>query len=310
MFRTSLGYKFNLHFDKFSNITSNNYKKVIINEANLETPEEKDIKLMKESDKEKDVKPMKESDKQKDIETSQKKDVKPMEESDKEKDVKTIPKSIHLTYMSRDRVPKKVFETLKKYAGDYEIIFYSDDDCKEFLKKNYGDSYVNKFDEIKLGAHKADFFRYCLLYIKGGVYMDIKLVLQTELNTIIDHKTDNLLYSCLSINKRTMFQAIIASYPKNDFFLHIINDFFIINQNNKVEYIIYTRRFYHFLYIQTKKHLVPGINEYNDKKVILFIEKNVKMNRNEKGDKYNGYHKIFTSDNKYIIKSRYDDFPW
>jgi mannosyltransferase OCH1-like enzyme len=30
------------------------------------------------------------------------------------------------------------------------------------------------FDKLKPGAYKADLWRYCILYKKGGIYLDIK----------------------------------------------------------------------------------------------------------------------------------------
>ena len=37
------------------------------------------------------------------------------------------------------------------------------------------------FKDLKIGAHKADFFRYCILYIYGGIYIDIKIFPQNNI---------------------------------------------------------------------------------------------------------------------------------
>ena len=55
----------------------------------------------------------------------------------KETDNKKIPKVIHMTYISYEHVPQKVWDNLKKFAPDYKILFYSDEACKDFLKKNF-----------------------------------------------------------------------------------------------------------------------------------------------------------------------------
>ena len=39
-------------------------------------------------------------------------------------------------------------------------------------------------------AYKADLFRYCLLYIKGGIYSDLTQVFFTKLDNIINYSVD------------------------------------------------------------------------------------------------------------------------
>ena len=222
---------------------------------------------------------------------------------------KKIPKIIHLTYMSKDLVPTKVFRNLKKY---------------------YGQSYVDKFNNIPVGAHKADFFRYCVLYIYGGVYMDIKLNLKMNMNLFVDHNTDGLLYTCLGdtqkflkkrnliiklenktkniLTTRHIFQAFIATFPKNRLMKSLISDFFKIPQS-EVYYLFYTRQFFDLLISETGKDLIEGENYLSDQKVILFQEINKKMSKDNTIDRKFGYFNIVYN-NKYISESRYSDFPW
>lgn len=239
---------------------------------------------------------------------------------------KKIPKVIHLTYFSKKNVKQKVWDNLEKYAKDYKIIFYDDDDCIKFLKDNYGNKWENKFKNIKIGAHKADFFRYCLLYKVGGIYMDIKLEPKVYLNTIFDHTKDNLLYTVLGsretffksmqklFNKTTnnghIFQALIATYPKNPLMKELYEDFFRI-EDKDIYYNIYTQEFYYKLQklIDIKK-IQPGLYTYknNIDKVYLFEEQKLKIN-GDKPDRYGGYFKIMDKD-KILFNSRYHDFPW
>lgn len=41
------------------------------------------------------------------------------------------------------------------------------------------------FYATKLGAFKADLFRYCVLLIRGGVYADMDVLLETNLDDAI-----------------------------------------------------------------------------------------------------------------------------
>ena len=80
-----------------------------------------------------------------------------------------IPKVIYMTYHDIDSIPKSVINNFKKFCKGYTIEIHSDQSCEEFLYENYGNDSVQLFREIKIGAHKADFWRYCILYYKGGV---------------------------------------------------------------------------------------------------------------------------------------------
>lgn len=229
---------------------------------------------------------------------------------------KYIPKVIHLTYMDKSKVPQKVWDNLNRYCYDYKINFYDDEDCRQFLKTYYGESYVRKFDMIEKGAHKADFFRYCLLYIKGGIYMDIKLIPKINFNLLFNHEKPNLLYTCLGKpnfigRNNQIFQAIIATFPRNPFIKYLIKDFFDkrITYFSKQDYLIYTKRFYQLLLKSKGSKLNNGINKIISRDVILFNEINKKLYSDEKKDRYNGYHNILYN-NKHIFKSRYNDFPW
>lgn len=236
---------------------------------------------------------------------------------------KKIPKIIHLTYMNKDNIPEKVWKNLKKYCPDYEILFYSDNDCRQFLREHFGVLYEKKFDEIKIGPHKADFFRYCLLYIKGGVYMDIKLNPKINLSDIIDHNQNGLLYTCLGSKENILkkiankiipeipnghiFQAIIATFPNNRLMKLLIDDFF--NNKLSIHYNIYTMLFYNLLRKEVGKKLVTGEHNIKDQKLVLFKEINKKLNSNEKKNCYGGYHNIIYKKN-HIFQSRYYDYPW
>jgi len=241
--------------------------------------------------------------------------------------IKRIPKIIHCTYHNYDSIPQKVWDNIKKYAGDYILYYYSDNDCLNFLQNHYGERFVSMFKDLKIGAHKADFFRYCILYIYGGIYIDIKIFPQKHFKYIFNHTEQYLTYTCLgrkgveeSLNNKKLrilrnegnghiFQAIIATYSKNIIFKDLINDFFIID-NPHDNYDIFTYKFYDKLVNILNKHPNPGQHVYDkNKKIILFGEKNIKIN-NEKTDKYNGYFYIFDENNKLLMKSRYSDFPW
>ena len=82
----------------------------------------------------------------------------------------SIPSNIYLTYKNRECIPSKVFRNFNKFAPKYNIIFYDDNQCLEFLKNNYSSDVVNTYLRLKIKAHKADLFRYCILYKKENIF--------------------------------------------------------------------------------------------------------------------------------------------
>ena len=225
----------------------------------------------------------------------------------KETDNKKIPKVIHMTYISYQHVPQKVWDNLKKFAPDYKILFYSDEACKDFLKKNYDKKILDIWNNLKVGAHKADLFRYCCLYKLGGVYLDIKMKPEKMLNKIFNHNREGMLYTSLSNMGEYIFQGILASYPQNSIFLELIEDF--NNFKNGDKYHFFTKVFYNNINKKIKRK--PSIKENkinNNESIYLFIEKNIK-NNNENADRWGGYYAIYDGDER-IMKTRYTDFPW
>ena len=91
-----------------------------------------------------------------------------------------------MTIKNKANIPRYIYEQYQKYAPGFKLDIFDDEDCKEFLRREYDESYVQKFEELETGAHKADLFRYAYLFKRGGLYMDVKTVLMRDLDKILD----------------------------------------------------------------------------------------------------------------------------
>ena len=87
-----------------------------------------------------------------------------------------IPLDIYQTWKTNDLPPKmeKCVETLKKQNPEFRHHLYDDKDCYEFIKDNFDPEVAEAYDALIPGAYKADLWRYCILYKRGGIYLDIK----------------------------------------------------------------------------------------------------------------------------------------
>lgn len=100
----------------------------------------------------------------------------------------SIPKTIYQTYKS-EKLPLLTqwhIYQMKKKNADYQYEFYTDDRIDSFIKEEYGTEIVNLYRRINIGACKADFFRYAVLFAKGGIYLDIDSQLKNPLDSFIN----------------------------------------------------------------------------------------------------------------------------
>jgi len=88
-----------------------------------------------------------------------------------------VPLNIFQTWHTKD-MPynmKLNVARIRFFNPEFKYYFFDDNDCREFIKKHFPISILWAFDKLRPGAFKADLWRYCVLYIHGGIYMDIKL---------------------------------------------------------------------------------------------------------------------------------------
>ena len=110
---------------------------------------------------------------------------------------------------------QKNVELLKSQNPEFKHHLYDDTMCRDFIKQHFDQEVLYTFDRICPGAYKADLWRYCVLYIHGGVYLDIKYrcINGFKLVELTDREywvRDRFHYNILGI-----YQALITSKPRN-----------------------------------------------------------------------------------------------
>lgn len=116
----------------------------------------------------------------------------------------SIPKQIYQTYKN-DKfscIVKYHIKRLKRMNPEYSYNFYDDTMVVEFLKDEFPVEYLQAYNRLTIGASKADFFRYAILYKRGGIYLDLdvkvikpfrEFVLPTD-KAIISNEIDKNLF--------------------------------------------------------------------------------------------------------------------
>ena len=144
-----------------------------------------------------------------------------------------VPKIIYQTWPTKNltRNMAWVVNRIKTTHPDFEYHLFDDNDCRKFIKEHFGNETLWAFDKLIPGAYKADLWRYCVMYITGGIYLDIKMC------PVNGFRFDFLLKSdwyCNDIgNIPGIWQGILVSRPRNPIFKYLIDT---VIENVKNEY--------------------------------------------------------------------------
>lgn len=152
-----------------------------------------------------------------------------------------IPKIIYKKGTEKkDNLSKEIsdlFLKIKKQNPNFKLEYYSDKEAKNFIKKNFNKEVVWAFDKLKPGAYKADLFRYCILYIKGGIYSDLTDDFLIPLEEIINFKKDKLFLIRDSVKLKNYKEkgiaiSFLATVPNNRIFKKCIEQIVENCKNN------------------------------------------------------------------------------
>ena len=124
-----------------------------------------------------------------------------------------IPLKIFQTWYTKDlpQAMKERVEYLKETHPRFEHFLFDDNDCRKFIQDNFNSGVLNAYDRLIPGAYKADLWRYCILYIHGGIYMDIKLKCINGFRLI--ELTENNHYVNDRLPPLSIYNALIACQP-------------------------------------------------------------------------------------------------
>jgi hypothetical protein len=218
--------------------------------------------------------------------------------------------SLFVTYTSYDRVPAKVWDGLDRFANEYTLRFFDDAACEAYLGAHFHPDVLARYRRITRGAHRADLWRYCVLYREGGLYLDIKTHLLRPVSTFIP-RTHNV--TVLSKVQNTVYQGILSMpSPGNALLARCIAHIMKTPQRlldtpvftNWSGYLLLTRIMYTFIRQQLDvERLVPGDNgEW------FLLEERCDPDCIDP-DRYGMCCHIFSSD-QLVANTRYTDFPW
>jgi len=146
-----------------------------------------------------------------------------------------VPLVIYETWHSR-HLPKGMAENiyrLLKTNPEFDFYLYSDEDCAKFIKDNFEGDVLEAFNMLRPGAFKSDLWRYCMLYKRGGIYLDIKYYSIVPLVSLIDENQTIFVRDTTAprTTEGCFYNGFIVSPPNNEIFGKCISDIVVSTKN-------------------------------------------------------------------------------
>ena len=142
-----------------------------------------------------------------------------------------IPRHFIQTFRDDIHVHRAIVDNIKgilsKNKGfDYRLI--TDSIGVKLIESHFGESAVSAFKKLKAGAAKGDFMRYIVMYIYGGVYLDMDAYIVRDISEFLDYN-----FVWIYDNSYNISQWFFMISPKNIILKEIIDEMITRIQNNE-----------------------------------------------------------------------------
>ncbi|GKY97918.1 hypothetical protein MPSEU_000749800 [Mayamaea pseudoterrestris] len=140
-----------------------------------------------------------------------------------------IPRIVHQTWyetLDKEDYPNmsRLQESFRQSGWEYR--FYTDEDAVAFLATHFPPEVLEVYKKLIPGAFKADLFRYCALLIHGGVYADVDILLESNLDYAVAPDVGFMVP--MDQPDACVWQGFIAAAPGHSFLAQAIET--VVNQ--------------------------------------------------------------------------------
>ena len=167
-----------------------------------------------------------------------------------------IPKVIYQTWKHLDIIKHPNIQNIINTNSEYQYKLFNDEMCVDYMKNNFKGDIYNAYLQLNNPVARADFWRYCILYKEGGIYLDIdcssiapfkEFIFTNTIMLIpfINYNLNNTMPNFNQIIKQKLhenqvFQGFLGSVPNNPIFKKCIemimnNLDLYIHKNNVLE---------------------------------------------------------------------------
>jgi len=126
-----------------------------------------------------------------------------------------------------------------------------------------GSGAVEHYKAMSVPAHRADFFRYVLMFFEGGCYFDMKSALLTNLSAILEVGTRSLV-TCIGAAGAHIHQGILIAPPRHPLLLAALIHALTIDPAKltaRQGYMTFCNEMWRLLSARARETLHGGMNE-------------------------------------------------
>ncbi len=151
------------------------------------------------------------------------------------------------------KIPRNIFQTwdIKQLTNEmnlltsswkinnpsYSYFLFDEIERKNFIKKHFDGKVYEAYCRIIPGAFKADLWRYCVLYICGGIFVDLDTICLNSIDNFLDENIEFMTAVDLNITtKYNLTNGFIASIPRHPILLNCINKIVYYIENNITDF--------------------------------------------------------------------------
>jgi hypothetical protein len=131
------------------------------------------------------------------------------------------------------RLIKRIYLNMETDNVGYELFFFSDEDCVDFIREEYGEYYLHLYEKLKPGAYKADLWRYMILLKYGGIYGDFSQIMVMKFDDVIEN-CDRVFCIDEPWSVFSLHNAFMATKPDDEVLKKVLDSSF--DMINKSEY--------------------------------------------------------------------------
>jgi len=149
-----------------------------------------------------------------------------------------IPNIIFQSWHTKELPPNmyKCVENLRNTNPEFLYFLFDDNDCRELIKNHFHSSVLNAFDKLIPGQYKCDLWKYCVLYMYGGIYLDIKYKCSNGFKLCDVTDKEYLVLERPGFwtnNTYGIYNGFMVSKPKNSLLMKCINKI-VHNVENRI----------------------------------------------------------------------------
>jgi hypothetical protein len=125
---------------------------------------------------------------------------------------KVLYQTMSSTLLNTDRYKFSV-QDWQRLNPEYDYYYFDELDCRKFLEQHFDYKVNMAYNMLLPGAFQADLFRYCLLYINGGCYVDSQVQPLLPLSTVIEPEHEFV--SAIDKTSFSLWQGFLCCSPQH-----------------------------------------------------------------------------------------------